>query len=274
MYKHIAFAFRRAVARVHTARLPVTAVRTARNFTVQPLPRQPDLKIIGLARAGTHVTRAQQHLAIWQLKCLQNTLGTFDHTFMFRNAVFGANDGNQLHLFKLVLADQAFRIASGRARFRTETGRQCGHTDGQRALVQNLFAHAVGQRNFGGWDKPTAIGRLKIVFGKFWKLSGAKKRFLTHQIGRGAFCVTALSGLVIQHELTKRAIKPRHLSAHEGEARTGNCNAGFEIEAKYWAQIGMIARFKCKTAWGSPPRYFNVFAFICAVRCVVCRQIG
>ena len=123
VHEHIAFAFRRAVARVHTARLPVTAVRAARNFTVQPLPRQPDLKIIGLARAGTHVTCAQQHFAVRQLKCLQNTLGTFDHTFMFGGTVFGANDGDQFHLFKLVLADKAFRIAPRRACFRTETRR-------------------------------------------------------------------------------------------------------------------------------------------------------
>ena len=36
----------------------------------------------------------------------------------------------------------------------------------------------------------------------------------------------------------------------------------------------MIARFKFKTARGSPPRDFNIFCLVCAVGCVVSRQIG
>ena len=93
---------------------------------------------------------------------------------MFSGAVLRADDRDQLNFLKLMLADKAFGIASRRACLGPETGCQCGQPDRQRALLQNLFTYAIGQRYFGGRNKPAAIGSLEIVFRKFWQLPCSK----------------------------------------------------------------------------------------------------
>ena len=93
---------------------------------------------------------------------------------MFSGAVLGTEDGDQFNFLKLMLADQAFGVASRRACLGTETGCQCGQPDRQCALLQNLFTYAIGQRYFGGRNEPAAIGSLEIVFRKFWQLPCSK----------------------------------------------------------------------------------------------------
>src|SRR3546814_7325530 len=59
------------VTGVQTCALPISAIarfRTARNLAIAVLPRQPDLKVVGLARGKAHVAAAQQHLAVRQFE--------------------------------------------------------------------------------------------------------------------------------------------------------------------------------------------------------------
>src|SRR5215469_9417859 len=44
-----------AIARLHTLRLECAAIRAAGNLAIGPLPRQPDLDIVGFLRRKSHV---------------------------------------------------------------------------------------------------------------------------------------------------------------------------------------------------------------------------
>jgi hypothetical protein len=84
------------------------------------LPRQPDLNVIGLARAEADIAAAQVHHAIVQTKALHDRFGAAEHALMLVDRFLGGSDRHHLNLVELVLAQHAARIAPGRTRFRAE----------------------------------------------------------------------------------------------------------------------------------------------------------
>jgi hypothetical protein len=79
---------------------------------------------------------------------------------------------------------------------------------------------------------------------------------------------------VVEHELAKRAIQPRHLPAHEGEARARNRDAGFEIEAQRRADLAMILGVKIEGAGRAPAADFDIVILVRTLRHFVERQVG
>ena len=73
--------------------------------------------------------------------------------------------------------------------------------------------------------------------------------------------------------MTKRSVEPGHLSPHECETRARNSNAGFKIEAKCRADIGMVAWFKVKVTRRTPACDFNIVCFIGAIGRIYSGQI-
>ena len=53
-----------------------------------------------------------------------------------------------------MLADHAARVLAGRAGLGAEARRPGGYAHGQLRLVDDLLAHEIGQRDFGGGDEP------------------------------------------------------------------------------------------------------------------------
>src|SRR5690606_22628654 len=66
----LGLAFFVAEARVHAARLEIAAVRDRADLAVLALAWEPDLEVIGFARAETHVASAEQHGAERQFEAL------------------------------------------------------------------------------------------------------------------------------------------------------------------------------------------------------------
>jgi len=76
---------------------------------------------------------------------------------MLGEALLRRRDRDQLDLGELVLADDAARVAAGRARLRAEARRRRGEAQRQLVLVEDLLADEIGQRNFGGRDELECI---------------------------------------------------------------------------------------------------------------------
>ena len=120
--------------RLITPRLKILAVRAARYLQILPLPRRPNLDVIRLRAAETHVPRAQHHHAIMQPQQLQHLLRIPDHLLQLFVAAFRLHDLDQLHLVKLMHANHPARPHSRRARFAPETRRVGAITNRQLLL--------------------------------------------------------------------------------------------------------------------------------------------
>ena len=140
-----------APARLHAARLEIGAVRARRDLAVASAataarlrgrrssrPRSP-CRRCRAARGGTagssfsSTTSAQRVMRSCSSK-LSARLG----------------DADQLDLLELVLADHAARVLAVAAGFGAEARRVRGHAHRQRVGIEDLVAHDVGQRDFGG----------------------------------------------------------------------------------------------------------------------------
>ncbi len=71
--------------------------------------------------------------------------------------LLGRGDGDELDLGELVLADHAAGILARRAGFGAKARRERGEAQRQRVLVEDQFAHEIGQRHFGGGDEPEVL---------------------------------------------------------------------------------------------------------------------
>ena len=55
-----------------------------------------------------------------------------------------------------MLADHAARVLAGGAGLGAEARRPGGYSHGQLGLVDDVLAHEIGERHFGGGDEPDA----------------------------------------------------------------------------------------------------------------------
>jgi hypothetical protein len=69
-------------------------------------------------------------------------------------ALLGRGDGDQFDLGELMLADHAAGILARGAGFGAEARRAGGEPHRQLRFVDDGFADEIGQRDFGGGDKP------------------------------------------------------------------------------------------------------------------------
>src|SRR5262245_10274425 len=143
-----------AVARVHAPGLKLAAQRAGGNLAIHVLSGQPDLDVIGLLRGKAHVARAQGGHAVVQIEPAQHLFGAGEHALEFVATLLGRGDGDEFDLVELVLADHAARILAGRARLGAKAWRAGGEAHGQRILVEDGFAHQIGQRHLGRGDEP------------------------------------------------------------------------------------------------------------------------
>ena len=141
-------------AGVHPSGLEVAADRAGRDFAKSPLPRQPDLEVVGLLRGEADVARAQRDDPIVQPEPFEDFFGACCHALVLVARLFRRRDRNQLDLPELVLADHAARVLARRARLRAKRQGPGGEAQRQGFFVDDALAHEIGQRNFGGGDEP------------------------------------------------------------------------------------------------------------------------
>ena len=153
MDEAVALAVLVLVAGIHAPGLEVAADRAGRDFAIGVLAGQPDLDVVSLAGAKTHVARAQRHGAVWQAEPLQHFLCALRHALVFGDRAFLVGDGDQLDLVELVLAQHAAGVAAGRARFRPEARGERGEPQRQPVMRDDLLAHQIGQRHLRRRDE-------------------------------------------------------------------------------------------------------------------------
>src|SRR5207244_2200061 len=98
---------------LHAPGLKFAAVGTAGYLPVTSLPRQPDLDVIGLHGAETHVAGAQHNRAKRKAETLQDGLGADGHAFVLLGRILRTDNRDQLHLAELVLTNHAAGILAG-----------------------------------------------------------------------------------------------------------------------------------------------------------------
>ncbi len=193
-------------------------------------------------------------------------------------AVFRRTGGHQLHLFELVLADHAARIAATTAGFGAETHRMGGHAQWQTLGVDDLLAHDIGQRHFGGGDQITArlahFGLKQIVF-EFRQLTGAAHRIGIDQQRHVGFFVTVFAHMQVQHELRQRTVQTRDRTTQHGEPRTRQFGCRFAIQpAVRRTEFHMVLDGEIELTRRTPTRLLEVLALVLAKRHTLGRQIG
>jgi hypothetical protein len=138
--KRVPFASGWPVARVHAPGLEVAAVGARGDLAVAALPRQPDLEVVGLARAEAGVAGAERQDAVGQAQATEHLLGAPRHPLVLGLGLLGRRDADQLDLRELVLADHPARVPARRPGLRAEAGGVGGQADRQPSLVQDLAA--------------------------------------------------------------------------------------------------------------------------------------
>ncbi len=78
-------------------------------------------------------------------------------------AVFGLHDRDELDLAELMLADHAARVSARRTGLGAEARGVGGEAQRQRVLGEDLFAHEIGERDFGRWDEPKIFARRRPI---------------------------------------------------------------------------------------------------------------
>ena len=142
---------------------------------------------------------------------LQNVLGIGGELFELVVALLGPRELHQLHLLKLVLADDAAHVAAVGAGFAAEAGRVGAQRDGQLVGVESFVAKQIGDGDFGGGSEPEIVVSriLKRSSSNFGKLAGAEEAGGIDQEGRQHFGIAVLARMHVEHEIDQRAFQPR-----------------------------------------------------------------
>ena len=122
----------------------------------RPLPRQPDLDVVGLLRGETHVAGAQRHDAVMQVEPPQHLLGAGEHALVLVPALLRVvieTSSTLVNWCWRIMPRVSLPAAPASAR---KQGVQRGEPQRQRVLGDDRFADEIGQRHFGGGDQPVA----------------------------------------------------------------------------------------------------------------------
>src|ERR1041385_5200728 len=101
------FSIFRLEAKVHAACLEIFTIGNTRNFKIAPLPRRPDLDVIGLCAGESHVTSAQEDDPVMQTQLLQNAFGVRNHFLVLGIALLRFRDFYQFNFVELMNADHS-----------------------------------------------------------------------------------------------------------------------------------------------------------------------
>ena len=191
-----------------------------------------------------------------------------------------------------MLADHAAGVAPGSAGLGAEARRQRRQPHRQFLLVEDGFAHEVGERHFGGGDEAEtfapqlahdvciaggqqlAFDRPELIVFELRQLPRAEHHVIAHQQRRIDFGVAVLAGVEIEHELPDRALEPRQALLQHHEARAGQFRRRLEIhEAERVAEIVMRLRRERVVAHRAEDVALHIAVLVDALGHVVQRQV-
>ena len=102
--------------------LEVVVAGAGGDFEEALLPRRPDLEVVGLGLAESHVAGAEEDDPVGQLEALEHVLGVLDQQLQLLARALGLDELDQLHLVELVHPDVAAGVLAGRAGLAAEIG--------------------------------------------------------------------------------------------------------------------------------------------------------
>ena len=106
------------------------------------------------------------------------------------------------------------------------------------------------------------------------QLAGTAQGLGVDDVRGVALGVAVLTGLHVEHELRQGAVQLSDRSAHEGEARAGQLDAGVEVQAQRLANGHVVLNREIKAAGGAPGAQHHVAVFVAAHRHALVRQVG
>ena len=262
-----------AILDVCAARLEVAAVRAAGNFFVCVVAGQPHLDVVGLARGKAQVARAQRNNAVGQLELLQQIFGFGSHALELGIGIFGRGKLHHLDLVELVLANDASRVAAGRASLFAEARRERGVPLRQIGSIEHFARMQVGKHDFSGGDKEVVAGNVIRVVFELGKLARAEHGLTLHDDRRPPFFETA-GRVRIEEIVDERALKTSACAAEHRETAARELIASIEIEdVQIGAKIPMRLEIEIELARRAPATALGVFAFVFAHRSGVARNV-
>src|ERR1700722_11187548 len=135
-------------------RLKRLAIRTRRNLAELIARGQPRFQVIRFRRGESHISRGEQHGPVMQPQFLQNGFRVAHQRFMLLVTFLRMRKLEQFHLLKLMLPQDAPRIFSGRARFRTEASGPRRDVNRQLVFCQRRLAIQIVQLHFRSRCQP------------------------------------------------------------------------------------------------------------------------
>ena len=175
-----------------------------------------------------------------------------------------------------MLADHAARVFAVCTRLAAEARGLRGDVERQVGFVKDGVSDEVGEADFSGRDEvegTLAEGSFEEVFFEFGQLSRAKKGLRVGEVGDVHFGVAVFTRVRVKHELGDGAVQAGKAVFQDGEARAGNFDAVFEVEADVF-QVGVLFRWEVKDARRAPAAHFDVVVFVFAGRHAFVRWVG
>ena len=214
-----------------------------------------------MALAEADVAGAQRHHPVRQAQGLQHRLGMTGEFLERRVGILGAHDVHQFHFLELVLANHAARVLAGRARLRAKARRVRHEFQRQRLGREDLIAHQIGDRHFGGGNQVEAgiAAHGEQILFELGQLPGADQRRRrapgrAHRLRDSRDRATCKSSM----NCTRARCSLRQLSGHHHEARSGDAPRRLEIHAEALAERHMILRREFELPRHAPAPHFDV----------------
>ena len=227
----------RAVARIHAAGLEVAAHRAGGNLAIGPLPRQPDLDVVGLLRGEAHVAGGEHDDAVGNSRVAsappRRRLSCAHARAADCSGVVMETSSTLENWCWRIMPRVSLPAAPASAR---KQGVQAVYAQRQLGLVDDLLADEIGQRHLGGGNEPddrtapllnllclhhVCLQRRavpKLIISKLRQLRGAEHGVVTHEQRRIDFGVAVLARMQIEHELGERPFEPRQRPLQHDEA--------------------------------------------------------
>ena len=211
---------------------------------------------------------------IGQAKELQTPLGLGDHALELVHRVLGLGELDHLDLVELVNADDATRVAAGRASLLAEAGREGGVPERQLVAVENLVPVNVGEHDLSRGDKVHAAAHVVEVLVELGQLTRAKEGVVVGDDRRPPFGEAGLH-VRIDKEVDERALHEGARATKQVEARAGKLDAALEVDhASGGAKVPVRLGLEVELRGLAPATDLGVVGVVDAIRHGLVRDVG
>ena len=185
-------------------------------------------------------------------------------------------DLHQLDLVELVLADHAARVLAVGTGLAAETRRVADELERQLLAREDLAAHEIRHRIFGGRNQvQIASLELEQIVLELGEAGNAVGALGGHHVRHVDLGVAVLLRVHVEHELRERAMQARDAFLQHRKTRAGQFRRSVEIElAEAGAQIDVVLHRKIKRARRADAPHFDVVIRRFAGRHARVRQVG